>query len=127
ADRKGSGETKEHVKQVDDLLTFRQFSENSADDPIDYVEDLTKATGAAEVREGFISNFSRISQLTGMSCRAAIISGFSTQCSSPLGCSDYVKMHRFDIMLGMYTSLDGLLYRRHSFTVLICASGQSDA
>jgi len=41
---------------------------------LQYVEDLDKATGAAEVREDFISNLSRISQLTGGSCRAAPIS-----------------------------------------------------
>lgn len=70
--------------QVDDLLTFRQFSKKSADDAIDvstadsehlgynadvtivqYDEDVGRATGSAEVREDFISNLSRISQLTG--------------------------------------------------------------
>ncbi|KAG1829048.1 coatomer beta C-terminal region-domain-containing protein [Suillus subalutaceus] len=67
AEKKESESTKEHVVQVDDLLTFRQFSEKSADDPIDYVENLGKKTGAAEIREDFISNLSRISQLTGFS------------------------------------------------------------
>ncbi|KAH7920369.1 coatomer protein [Leucogyrophana mollusca] len=71
--------------QVDDLLTFRQFSKKSADDPIDYVEDLGKATGAGEVREDFISNLSRISQLTGF--------------SDPIYAEAYVKMHGFDILL----------------------------
>lgn len=60
AEKKEAENTKEHVVQVDDLLTFRQFSKKSADDPIDvglchrliihhsffcqYVEDLGKAT-----------------------------------------------------------------------------------
>ncbi|KAH7909064.1 coatomer beta subunit appendage platform-domain-containing protein, partial [Hygrophoropsis aurantiaca] len=73
------------VVQVDDLLSFRQFSKKSADDPIDYIEDLGKATGASEVREDFISNLSRISQLTGF--------------SDPIYAEAYVKMHGFDILL----------------------------
>lgn len=103
-------------------LLSGSFRKKSADDPIDvglchrliirhsffsqYVEDLGKATGAAEVREDFISNLSRISQLTGISCSAAVISSFGAL----LGFSDhiyaeaYVKMHGFDIMLGVYTS-----------------------
>ena len=75
--------TKESTIQVDDLLTFRQFSK-AADDVIDvrylrfsqffrtslilhvqYDEDVGRATGAGEVHEDFISNLSRISQLTG--------------------------------------------------------------
>ncbi|KAG1823810.1 adaptin N terminal region-domain-containing protein [Suillus subaureus] len=75
----------ERKRKIDDLLTFRQFSKKSADDPIDYVEDLGKATGTAEVREDFISNLSRISQLTGF--------------SDPIYAEAYVKMHGFDIML----------------------------
>ncbi|KAG1831527.1 coatomer beta C-terminal region-domain-containing protein [Suillus variegatus] len=85
AEKKEAENTKEHVVQVDDLLTFRQFSKKSADDPIDYVEDLGKATGAAEVWEDFISNLSRISQLTSF--------------SDPMYAEAYVKMHGFDIML----------------------------
>ncbi|OAX38117.1 Coatomer, beta subunit [Rhizopogon vinicolor AM-OR11-026] len=85
AEKKESESTQDHVVQVDDLLTFRQFSKKSADDPIDYVEDLGKATGAAEVREDFISNLSRISQLTGF--------------SDPIYAEAYVKMHGFDILL----------------------------
>lgn len=94
AEKKESESTQDRVVQVDDLLSFRQFSKKSADDPIDvsllsyawfsvtyvllqYVEDLGKATGAAEVREDFISNLSRISQLTGRSCCATRISGRS--------------------------------------------------
>lgn len=80
--------TKEHAIQVDDVLSFRQFSKKAADDVIDvrplsslvrcsvadfmttlstvqYDQDVGRATGAAEVHEDFISNLSRISQLTG--------------------------------------------------------------
>ncbi|KAG1887545.1 coatomer beta C-terminal region-domain-containing protein [Suillus fuscotomentosus] len=85
AEKKEAENTKEHVVQLDDLLTFRQFSRKSADDPIDYVEDLGKATGAAEVWEDFISNLSRISQLTGF--------------SDPICAEAFVMMHGFDIML----------------------------
>ncbi|KAG0706699.1 armadillo-type protein [Suillus ampliporus] len=85
AEKKESESTQERVVQVDNLLTFRQFSKKSADDPIDYFEDLGKATGAAEVREDFISNLSRISQLTGF--------------SDPIYAEAYVKMHGFDILL----------------------------
>ncbi|KII93074.1 hypothetical protein PLICRDRAFT_35248 [Plicaturopsis crispa FD-325 SS-3] len=71
--------------QVDDLLSFRQFSKKSADDAIDYEEDVGRATGSGEVREDFISNLSRISQLTGF--------------SDPIYAEAYVKIHGFDIML----------------------------
>ena len=105
--------------QVDDLLTFRQFSKKSADDAIDvslnmsghadahivqYDEDVGRATGSVEVREDFISNLSRISQLTGEYCherptqrriRYELI-GFS----DPIYAEAYVKMHGLDIMLG---------------------------
>jgi coatomer subunit beta len=69
--------------QVDDLLTFRQFTKKAADDVLDvcipstpvqfftpnlqYDEDIGRATGAGDVHEDFISNLSRISQLTGNS------------------------------------------------------------
>ncbi|KAJ4493995.1 adaptin N terminal region-domain-containing protein [Lentinula edodes] len=71
--------------QVDDLLSFRQFSKKGADQELDYDEDLGRATGATDVREDFISNLSRISQLTGF--------------SDPIYVETYVKMHGFDIML----------------------------
>ena len=51
------------------------------------LEDVSKATGAGEVREDFISNLSRISQLTGF--------------SDPIYAEAYVKVHGFDILLGM--------------------------
>ncbi|KAG2093746.1 coatomer beta C-terminal region-domain-containing protein [Suillus discolor] len=84
AEKKESESTKKHVVQVDDLLTFRQFLKKSADDLIDYFEDLGKATGAAEVQEDFIYNLGRIPQLTGF--------------SDPTYVEAYVKMHGFDIM-----------------------------
>jgi len=50
------------------------------------LEDVSKATGAGEVHEDFISNLSRISQLTGF--------------SDPIYAEAYVKVHGFDILLG---------------------------
>ncbi|KAI6024365.1 adaptin N terminal region-domain-containing protein [Pisolithus marmoratus] len=85
AEKKAAETVKENVIQVDDLLTFRQFSKKSVDEAVDYVEDLGKATGAGEVLEDFISNLSRISQLTGF--------------SDPVYAEAYVKMHGFDILL----------------------------
>ncbi|KAL4064123.1 adaptin N terminal region-domain-containing protein [Scleroderma yunnanense] len=85
AEKKEAETVKEKIVQVDDLLTFRQFSKKSADDAVDYAEDLGKATGAGEVHEDFISNLSRISQLTGF--------------SDPIYAEAYVKMHGFDILL----------------------------
>jgi hypothetical protein len=35
AEKKESESTQDRIVQVDDLLTFRQFSKKSADDPID--------------------------------------------------------------------------------------------
>jgi len=71
--------------RVDDLLTFRQFTKKAADDVIDYDEDVGRATGAGEVHEDFVSNLSRISQLTGF--------------SDPIYAEAHVKVHGFDIML----------------------------
>jgi len=55
--------------------------------PDQELEDVSKATGAGEIREDFISNLSRISQLTGF--------------SDPIYAEAYVKVHGFDILLGM--------------------------
>ncbi|KAH8094620.1 coatomer protein [Cristinia sonorae] len=91
AQEKKAAETKESEKseqvavQVDDLLTFRQFSKKAADDLVDDVADVTRATGANDVHEDFISNLSRISQLTGF--------------SDPIYAEAYVKIHGFDILL----------------------------
>ncbi|KAI9566320.1 adaptin N terminal region-domain-containing protein [Boletus coccyginus] len=85
AEKQEAESTRESIVQVDDLLNFRQFSKKSADDAINYADDLGKATGAAEVHEDFFSNLSRISQLTGF--------------SDPIYAEAYVKMHGFDILL----------------------------
>ncbi|KAI0094521.1 coatomer protein [Irpex rosettiformis] len=85
AEKKDAEATKTVAVQVDDLLTFRQFSKKAADDLVDDQEDLSRATGAAEAHEDFISNLSRISQLTGF--------------SDPIYAEAYVKVHGFDIML----------------------------
>ncbi|KDR85943.1 hypothetical protein GALMADRAFT_132560 [Galerina marginata CBS 339.88] len=85
AEKKEAETTKAVAIQVDDLLSFRQFSKKTADDAIDYDEDVGRATGAGEVQEDFMSNLSRISQLTGF--------------SDPIYAEAYVKMHGFDILL----------------------------
>ncbi|KAK2462886.1 hypothetical protein APHAL10511_005084 [Amanita phalloides] len=85
ADKKEAESLKAVVVQVDDLLIFRQFSKKAADDMIDYDADVGRATGAGEIQEDFMSNLSRISQLTGF--------------SDPIYAEAYVKMHGFDILL----------------------------
>ncbi|KAF9447848.1 coatomer protein [Macrolepiota fuliginosa MF-IS2] len=85
AEKKEAESAKPAIVQVDDLLTFRQFSKKTADDAIDYDEDVGRATGAAEVQEDFMSNLSRITQLTGF--------------SDPIYAEALVKMHGFDILL----------------------------
>ncbi|KAI5118575.1 hypothetical protein M0805_004191 [Coniferiporia weirii] len=85
AAEKKEKEAKVHVVQVDDLLTFRQFSKKSADEGIDYDEDVGRATGANEVTEDFISSLSRICQLTGF--------------SDAVYAEAYVKVAGFDILL----------------------------
>ncbi|KAG6813715.1 hypothetical protein H0H92_008123 [Tricholoma furcatifolium] len=85
AEKKESEKQKVAIVQVDDLLSFRQFSKKTADEAIDYTEDLGRATGAGEQQEDFMSNLSRISQLTGF--------------SDPIYAEAYVKMHGFDILL----------------------------
>ncbi|KAI6012010.1 coatomer beta C-terminal region-domain-containing protein [Pisolithus microcarpus] len=85
AEKKAVETVKENVIQVDDFLTFCQLLKKSVDEAVDYLEDLGKATGIGEVFEDFISNLSRISQLTGI--------------SDPIYVEAYVKMHGFDILL----------------------------
>ncbi|CDO73176.1 hypothetical protein BN946_scf185007.g231 [Trametes cinnabarina] len=85
AEKRESESAKAAIVQVDDLLTFRQFSKKAADDVIDDSEDVSRATGSGEVTEDFISNLSRISQLTGF--------------SDPIYAEAYVKVHGFDILL----------------------------
>ncbi|KAF7294718.1 Coatomer protein [Mycena indigotica] len=88
AEKKESESSKATVVQVDDLLSFRQFTKKAVDEAIDVsvdcVLDVGRAT-AGEAHEDFMSNLSRISQLTGF--------------SDPIYAEAYVKMHGFDIML----------------------------
>ncbi|KAF9490019.1 coatomer beta subunit [Pleurotus eryngii] len=84
-DKKAAESDKKTIVQVDDLLSFRQFSQKANEDVIDDAEDLTRATGSGEVQEDFISNLSKIAQLTGF--------------SDPIYAEAYVKMHGFDILL----------------------------
>ncbi|KAJ7894174.1 hypothetical protein B0H14DRAFT_2266560, partial [Mycena olivaceomarginata] len=65
-DKEKAETTKLAAVQVDDLLTFRQFSKKAADEAIDYDEEVGRAT-AGDVQEDLTSNLSRISQLTGFS------------------------------------------------------------
>ncbi|KAI0639848.1 coatomer protein [Trametes polyzona] len=85
AEKREQERAKAAIVQVDDLLSFRQFSKKAADDVIDDSEDVNRATGAGEVTEDFLSNLSRISQLTGF--------------SDPIYAEAYVKVHGFDILL----------------------------
>ncbi|KAF8635297.1 hypothetical protein AX15_000475 [Amanita polypyramis BW_CC] len=85
AEKKEAESSKTTVIQVDDLLNFRQLSKRAIDDMIDYDADVGRATGAGETPEDFMSNLSRISQLTGF--------------SDPIYAEAYVKMHGFDILL----------------------------
>ncbi|KIM72128.1 hypothetical protein PILCRDRAFT_16427 [Piloderma croceum F 1598] len=73
------------IVQVDDLLTFREFSQKSADDAIDFDENVGKVTGNTEIREDFISYLSCILWLASF---------------SDLIYAAYVKIHGFNIMLG---------------------------
>ncbi len=70
---------------------------------LQYDEDVGRATGAGEVLEDFISNLSRISQLTGNDC--LVIAPTCTSCpltgfSDPIYAEAHVKIHGFDIVLG---------------------------
>ncbi|KAF8730552.1 hypothetical protein AX14_005483 [Amanita brunnescens Koide BX004] len=85
AEKREAESLKAAAIQVDDLLSFRQFSKRAADEMIDYDADVGRATGAGEIQEDFMSNLSRISQLTGF--------------SDPIYAEAYVKMHGFDILL----------------------------
>ncbi|KAH9942945.1 coatomer protein [Amylocystis lapponica] len=85
AEKKELESTKAKIVQVDDLLTFRQFSKKAVDDALDDAEDVGRATGASDTHEDFISNLNRICQLTGF--------------SDPIYAEAYVKVHGFDILL----------------------------
>ncbi|KAF8488690.1 putative coatomer complex beta chain [Gautieria morchelliformis] len=86
AEEKREKESKAKAVQVDDVLSFRQFSKKSTVDGVDdYERDLTRATGAADVRDDFISSLSKVHQLTGF--------------SDPVYAEAYVKVQGFDILL----------------------------
>ncbi|KAI0734370.1 coatomer protein [Fomitopsis betulina] len=97
AEKREQERAEEKIVQADDLLTFRQFTKKAVDDVFDDAEDVVRATGTAEVQEDFISNLSRISQLTGF--------------SDPIYAEAYVKVHGFDI------SLDVLLVNQTADTL----------
>ncbi len=82
---KKAKENKTTAVQADDLISFRQFSKKASTGDMDDVSeanrrrhfallhrfctqfevDLSRATGAAEIKDDFISKLSRIVQLTG--------------------------------------------------------------
>lgn len=65
---KKAKENKTVAIQADDLITFRQFSKKTTGgDADEYEADLVRATGAAEVKDDFISKLKRVVQLTGQS------------------------------------------------------------
>ncbi|KAF9976202.1 coatomer subunit beta [Actinomortierella ambigua] len=83
---KKAKESKNTRIQVDDLITFRQFSKAKHGDEVDEYElDLTKATGTGESKDDLMSKLSRVVQLTGF--------------SDPVYAEAYVNVHQFDIML----------------------------
>ncbi len=104
AEKKDAETTKTVAVQVDDLLTFRQFSKKGAEDLVDDREDLSRATGASEAHEDFLSNLSRISQLTGRFSFLALwfprLTDVRLGFSDPIYAEAYVKVHGFDILLG---------------------------
>ncbi|CAG8439119.1 9991_t:CDS:10 [Ambispora gerdemannii] len=72
--------------QVDDLISFRQFSKrNLGDDNDEYELDLTRATGQNDSRDDLISKLSRVVQLTGF--------------SDPVYAEAYANVHQYDILL----------------------------
>lgn len=86
AQEKREKESKTTAVQVDDVLTFRQFSKRGlADATDDYEMDVSRATGTGEDSVDVASNLSSVVQLTGF--------------SDPVYAEAYVKVHGFDIML----------------------------
>ncbi|CAH1759392.1 14622_t:CDS:10 [Entrophospora sp. SA101] len=72
--------------QVDELITFRQFSKrNLGEETDEYELDLTRATGQSDSRDDLISKLSRVVQLTGF--------------SDPVYAEAYVNVHQYDILL----------------------------
>ncbi|TXT13330.1 hypothetical protein VHUM_00697 [Vanrija humicola] len=86
ASAKKALEAKAKAVQVDDVISFRQLSKKSAgDDADDYESDVVRATGAAVVKDDFVSKLSRIVQLTGF--------------SDPVYAEAVVNIQQFDILL----------------------------
>nr|ASF90239.1 hypothetical protein SPAR06783 [Bartheletia paradoxa] len=83
---KKAKESKAVAVQADDVISFRQFSKKkSAGDADEYELDLTRATGAGDSKDDFLSKLSRVVQLTGF--------------SDTVYAEAYVNVHQFDIML----------------------------
>ena len=76
-----------------------------------YDADVGRATGSGEIQEDFMSSLSRISQLTGTNFepfklyRSTRLILPTTGFSDPIYAEAYVKMHGFDILLGLSTFL----------------------
>jgi len=71
--------------QVDELLTFRHFSKKAAPEADDAEMDVSRATGAGEVKEDPNSSLKKVHQLTGF--------------TDPIYAEAYVKIQGFDIFL----------------------------
>ncbi|KAI8461380.1 coatomer beta subunit [Phakopsora pachyrhizi] len=85
AAEKRSKDMKNVAIQVDDLISFRQFTRKTDGETDEYEADLTRATGALESKDDFISKLSRVVQLTGF--------------SDPVYAEAYVNVNQFDILL----------------------------
>lgn len=79
-------ESKKAQVQADDLIAFSQLVTKRNIDEDDFEADVVRATGAAEVKDDFVSKLARIVQLTGF--------------SDPVYAEAVVNIQQFDIMLG---------------------------
>jgi coatomer subunit beta len=79
-------ESKKAQVQADDLIQFSQLVTKRNADEDDFEADVVRATGAAEVKDDFVSKLARIVQLTGF--------------SDPVYAEAVVNIQQFDIMLG---------------------------
>ncbi|KAI9312816.1 adaptin N terminal region-domain-containing protein [Dichotomocladium elegans] len=72
--------------QVDDAISFRQFSKKASDTGVDeYEQDLVRATGALDSKDDLMSKLSRIVQLTGF--------------SDAVYAEAVVNVHQYDILM----------------------------
>ncbi|BEI80652.1 hypothetical protein CcaverHIS002_0111810 [Cutaneotrichosporon cavernicola] len=78
-------ESKKAQVQADDLIQFSQLVTKRNSDEDDFEADVVRATGAAEVKDDFVSKLARIVQLTGF--------------SDPVYAEAVVNIQQFDIML----------------------------